>query len=79
MRNWLISQRKEKDLTQKQVADSSDIERSYYTMIENKERNPSVKVAKKIGATLDFDWTIFFDEQGNETTLKNNNKKAGVN
>ncbi|GMQ74325.1 helix-turn-helix transcriptional regulator [Tetragenococcus halophilus] len=77
MRSWLITFRKDRDLTQKQVAERSGVQRSYYTMIENDSRTPSVKVAKRIGSALGFDWTIFFEEQSNETTPKEN-EKAGA-
>lgn len=70
MRKWLFDFRKDRDLTQKQVGERAGIERSYYTMIENRDRTPSVKVAKKIGNALGFDWTLFFEEQSNETTQK---------
>ncbi|MNC80711.1 hypothetical protein D3C75_1336100 [compost metagenome] len=36
-------------------------------MIENGTRRPSVDVAMKIGNVLEFDWTIFFGNKGNET------------
>jgi len=38
-------------------------------MIENGSRDPSVKVAKKIAAVLNIDWTLFFREKGNESLL----------
>lgn len=77
MRSWLMTFRKDRDLTQKQVAERSGVERSYYTMIENYSRTPSVKVAKRIGSTLGFDWTIFFEDESNETTPKEK-QKAGA-
>lgn len=48
-------------MTQQEVADKSKIERSYYTMIENGNRKPSVEVAKRIAKTMNFNWTIFFE------------------
>jgi putative transcriptional regulator len=38
-------------------------------MIENGERIPSVGTAKKIAEILNFDWTLFFEEERNETFL----------
>lgn len=65
-RLWLVNKRTEKKLTQKQVATGANIERAYYTQIELGTRRPSVSVAKRIASVLDFDWTIFFDNQCSE-------------
>lgn len=70
MRAWLIDIREKQKLTQDQVAESSKIERSYYSMIEGGKRRPSVDVAMKIGHTLGFDWTLFFTKGSNETIRK---------
>jgi putative transcriptional regulator len=67
LRNWLKQLRIQKGLTQLELAQKAEIERSYYTMIENGDRNPSVNVAKKIGTVIDIEWTIFFDTESNET------------
>lgn len=66
MRKWLKELRTKKGLTQQNVADRSDIERAYYTMIEAGDRNPSVQVAKSIAIVIGFDWTIFFDRECND-------------
>lgn len=63
-REWLVKARG--NLTHEEVAERVGIKRQYYSMIENGSRNPSVAVAKKIGAVLGFDWTLFFEEQSNE-------------
>lgn len=68
-RTWLKEFRKAKGLTQSDVAEKANIERSYYTMIEAGNRQPSVTVAKGIGKTLGFDWTIFFNEKCNDLIL----------
>ena len=52
--------RKEKNLTMSQVAEETGISLSFYCQIENKNRKPSVDVAKKIASVLDFDWTLLF-------------------
>lgn len=70
MRDWLKKLRLEKKLTQQNVADRSEIERSYYTMIEKGNRTPSVQVAKAIALVIGFDWTIFFESESNETKHK---------
>lgn len=57
----LLELRKEKGLSQKELADKTNISESYYCLIENKERRPSPEVAIRIGNILDFDWTTFFD------------------
>jgi len=59
IRKWLIEARR--DATQEEIARLVGIQRQYYGMIENGNRRPSVAVAKKIGAVLGFEWTIFFD------------------
>ncbi len=69
MRKWLKNIRSTKGLTQLEVAKRAKIERSYYTMIENGDRKPSVAVAKRIANVLGFEWTIFFENKGNETLL----------
>ena len=70
MRKWLKELRTKKGLTQQNVAERSDIERSYYTMIETGNRTPSVQVAKSIASAIGFDWTIFFETECNETKRK---------
>lgn len=62
MGKWLQNIRKEKRMTQQQVAGEVGITRAYYTQIENGKRRPSVDVAKKLAGLLDFDWTCFFAE-----------------
>lgn len=70
MRDWLIKLRIDQNITQEKVADMSEIERTYYNMIENGKRRPGPEVAQRLGRTLNFDWTIFFNNESNETTLK---------
>lgn len=57
-------------MTQEDVAEKSDITRSYYTMIESGKRTPSVNVAKRLASTLNTDWTFFFNPHGNESLHK---------
>lgn len=66
-RAWLRNIRTQKKLTHRKVAESSGIKRQYYGMIENGVSNPSVEVAKGIALVLGFEWTLFFEEKGNET------------
>lgn len=64
MREWLVNKRKEKKMTQKQVAKEVGISRSFYSEIENGAKYPGGKTAKKIADALKFDMDIFFDEKG---------------
>lgn len=70
MRAWLKKIREEKMLTHEKIASKVGISRVYYTQIETGVRNPRVNIAKKIATVLEFDWTIFFNDYSNETTLK---------
>ena len=54
--------RKELGLRQADLADAAEVSLQYIWMIENGERKPSVKVAKRIAEVLGFDWTEFFKE-----------------
>lgn len=69
-RRWLADIRTSKHMTHEDVATESKISREYYTMIENGTRNPSVTIAKRIAATLECDWTLFFNQKGNNVTPK---------
>lgn len=50
-------------MSQKEVADEAGISQTAYCNIESGRRNPSVKVAQKLGKVLGFDWTEFFPER----------------
>lgn len=52
-----------KNMTIRKVCDLAGISESFYCMIENGERRPSVETAKKIAAVLGFDWTMFFPDK----------------
>ena len=62
MRYWLILHRRKRNLTQMLVAMQAGISRAYYTQLELAQRDPSVKVAKKLGIILEFDWSRFFED-----------------
>ena len=53
--------RKDKKMTQQQLADLSGCERSMIGKIERGEVKPSVKLAKSIANVLEFDWTLFYE------------------
>lgn len=59
----LVEIRKKLQLTQQQVADRAGMNRAYYTMIETGIRRPSPEVAMRLGATLGFDWTRFYEPE----------------
>ncbi|EAE5175190.1 helix-turn-helix transcriptional regulator [Listeria monocytogenes] len=63
MRIWLKKIREENGLTQQDVAELADVERTTYASIEQGRRNPSVVNAMRIASVLDFEWTIFFDDK----------------
>lgn len=58
----LKERRKGQQLTQQKTAELCGISASSYCNIENGQRRPSVKVAKRIGKVLAFDWTLLFQE-----------------
>ena len=62
VRRWLIDLRDEKGMTQGQVAAAAGIAQPSYYEIEKGISNPKPETAKKIGATLAFPWTRFYEE-----------------
>ncbi len=56
MRNYLATLRKEKNFTQKQVADKLDISESYYNQIENGERQKrmDITIIDRLAKALDI-------------------------
>lgn len=79
-RKWLVKIREEYSFTQEKVAKLAEIKRAYYTQIENGTRTPSVTVAKRIAKALNFDWTIFFENncgEGRQKPSKSKENKAG--
>ena len=64
MRKWLIELRK--GYTQTQIAEAVGITQQMYSFIELGVRRPSVEVAKKIASVMGFNWTRFFEDEGEE-------------
>ncbi|MFE3576865.1 helix-turn-helix transcriptional regulator [Lysinibacillus sp. NPDC059133] len=62
MRTWLKDIRLMKKATQEEIAELSNISRSYYTQIELGLKTPNVDTAKKIAVALGFDWSNFFKD-----------------
>lgn len=54
--------RKSLELTQEQLAQYAGVSQSLIVQLENGNRKPSVKVAKRIASILGFEWTDFFKE-----------------
>lgn len=67
MREWLVCKRKEKGLTQEEVAIRAGIARTTYAMIEQGNRDPSVPVAKRIADVIGFEWPLFYTNECHET------------
>ena len=62
MREWLISFRKNKGMTQAQLAEAVGVVPSYICVIETGKRKVPVWTAKKIAAVLGFDWQRFYED-----------------
>lgn len=62
-RTRLVNLRRQHGLTQQEVADKLQITRSFYSMIEINDRNPTLHLAKKMaelfGTNIE---ALFFDE-----------------
>lgn len=63
--------RLERKLSHNEIADLSNISRSFYTLIENGNRTPSIGVAKKISLALNLTLDEFFHAL--EVTKRNSN------
>jgi len=78
-RKKLYELRKEANFTQKQMSEFAKINRSYYGLIENGERNPSLPIAEDISEALGkkveevFEKEVFFS---NKCYVKKQNPKA---
>ncbi|WP_017726732.1 helix-turn-helix transcriptional regulator [Halalkalibacterium ligniniphilum] len=60
MGSILEEKRKELNLTQEEMAKQLGVTRQYYNAIENNKKQPSVDLAKQLGAIVGIEWTIFF-------------------
>ncbi|MDN6657393.1 MAG: helix-turn-helix transcriptional regulator [Staphylococcus simulans] len=54
--------RKQRNLTQKQLADQIEISRSYLSDIENGRKNLSIKTVKKLADSLGLSVTDLFND-----------------
>lgn len=50
------------DKKRRELSEKINVHESYIGKLENGLRNPSVRIAKKLGEVLGFDWTKFFNE-----------------
>lgn len=72
--------RKERKLTQVELAKKSNISRSYLTDIENDRYNPSVETLKAIANSLDVKLSdILSDDVEQNTSLNDRDKKSITN
>lgn len=60
----IAEERKRASKSQEDMAIAVGLSRAGYANIEAGKRKPSVPVAKKIAAVLGFDWTRFYEEDG---------------
>jgi len=63
LRIWLKDIRAQQNMTQQEVAKAANVDVTMISKIELGERQPSVKVAKKIASVLGFDWTLFYQDE----------------
>ncbi|MCI5762508.1 MAG: helix-turn-helix domain-containing protein, partial [Ligilactobacillus agilis] len=64
----IVTKRKEKELTQQQLADATNINRATISRIEAKDFTPSIPQLEQLGQVLNFDLTDLFmdDEAANQ-------------
>lgn len=58
--------RVEKKLTMRCVSETAGISEPYYCLIEGGKRRPSVEIAKRLGAALGVNWTLFFEDSASQ-------------
>ncbi len=65
MANTIISARKEKKITQQQLADQTGMNRSMISRMESSDYIPTIPQLESISEVLDIDYTAFFVEEAN--------------
>lgn len=70
--------RKTKKFTQLKLAEACGCKRSTIGKIETGAIKPSVKLAKKIAYILEFDWTLFYEEEGEHEKNHSGHDGRGV-
>lgn len=66
----LKQEREKKSLTQQQLANLINMDRTLISKIESGVSSPSVETAKKIATVLGFDWTRFFENDDEQAAGK---------
>lgn len=54
--------REKKGITQTEISVKVGVSRQAISLIENGQTKPSVENAKKIAEILDFDWSLFYED-----------------
>lgn len=65
-------EREKKLLTQQQLADMINVDRTLISKIEGGNATPSVPTAKKIAQVLNFNWTLFYENNDDFTPTGTN-------
>lgn len=65
MREYLLALRKEKNLTQKELARKLDVSESYYNQIENGERqkNMDISLVNRLAVVLEVPITTIIEQE----------------
>ena len=58
----MVRLRKERKLTQTDLAQACGVSQRMIAAVEAGERRPSPKLAQRIGAELGFSWVLFFED-----------------
>ncbi|MGD6854532.1 helix-turn-helix domain-containing protein [Bacillus infantis] len=61
-RYWLVKLRKNRNLTQAEIAELIHIDRAYYSQVESGLRNPSEEISRSIGRVLNIDPLLLFSD-----------------
>lgn len=61
--------RKEKRMTQTEVAEKAGIKRLRYWTYESGKRKPKPEIAMKIADVLEFDWKDFYETENDEERI----------
>ena len=70
MTNIIKTARKQLGKAQIDISNEIGVTQAALSLIETGRRRPSVDLAKRLGAALGVDWTLFFEDSnvGNETS-----------
>ena len=78
MANMIIAKRKEKKLTQAQLAEMTGIHRAMVSRIEAQEYIPSINQLQSIAEALDFEVTDLFEKEENTVSKISIDKKYNI-